>query len=451
MEDYKANEQVDELGDFAVLPVPAEQRRSFLSIFWTNAGYTINISGMFTGAVLAGFLSLKQVFIVMVIATAILALFSSTIGAIGAKYGLSSTVLSRQSFGRYGSWLIGIVLAITLGIGWFSVILSFFADTVAVLFPNTFLTTKVVACIWGGLLMILTAAYGFRGLLALSYIAVPMMLILFSFGTTAILFASHLSFAELFLQAPQGSGTLGVGITMAVGSTAAGALGMADITRYAKNPTQAAVSGSLGYLLGSFFCKFTGAIMVVASRISLSSAGTSENIIQAMASLGLGAGALALLLFAQWTTNDNNLYSGSLGLANIFKVKKPLSCLIMGSIGIVIAIIGIQNIFKPFLVMLGLVVPPVAGVILSHYFIVQPIIKKEYALRMGETLPKVDLVAVFVTIAAAVISYFWVTAIPGTLMSIAIAFLLYALFVLVFEKVDIKYRLGEYSITKTGF
>ncbi len=37
----------------------------------------------------------------------------------GAKYGISTTVLARQAFGRYGSGLFGIVLALTLGIGWF--------------------------------------------------------------------------------------------------------------------------------------------------------------------------------------------------------------------------------------------------------------------------------------------------------------------------------------------
>lgn len=56
------------------------------------------------------------------------------------------------------------------------------------------------------------------------------------------------------------------------------------------------------------------------------------------------------LLLATWTTNANNLYSSSLILA---------------------AIAGIANNFISFLLMLGVVMPPIAAIYVSDYFVLR--------------------------------------------------------------------------------
>lgn len=440
---------VDQFGDYAVTPVPLEERKSFLSIAWVNAGYTINLGCIFGGAALAAFLPLHQVFLALAIATAIQAAISIPIGAIGAKYGLSSALLSRQSYGRYGSWLIAFVLAVSLGVGWFGWQVALFADTIHALAPNFFLTERTLACIWGGIAMMLTATIGFKAIGVLSFIIVPSMITFFAFGTVSAINQSGLAFGEILVQAPAEVGTFGAAVTAAVGITAAGCLGMADITRFAKTPAQAGISGTLGYLGGALFCECAGALIYVVSGAT--AIGTTPNLIEAMLKLGFGFGCLIILIVAQWSTNDNNLYSGALGLTNIFKIKRSLASVIMGTIGIIIAIAGIQNYFVPFLNILGLALPPFGGIILAHFFIVRPALKREYVLKVGEKLPGVNFIALFATIIAALISYFWVTAIPGALIGIISAFILYAVLMIVFEKAAIKYTWGEYTITESGF
>ncbi|MCY9411277.1 cytosine permease, partial [Bacillus haynesii] len=96
----------------------------------------------------------------------ILAVYGFFQGVMGAKYGISTTVLARQAFGRYGSSLFGIVLALTLGIGWFGWQVAFFGTTISEMFPGVWLAKPEVAIVWGGILMILTAFIGYRGLAA---------------------------------------------------------------------------------------------------------------------------------------------------------------------------------------------------------------------------------------------------------------------------------------------
>jgi cytosine permease len=444
-----SSEMVDKAGDFAILPVPKEERKSFLSIMWVNTGFTINLGCIFGGAAVAMFLPLNKVFLALLISAAIQAVFASTIGGIGAKYGLSTTMLSRQSFGRYGSWMVGGILAITIGVGWFGWQVAMFAETIHTIFPDYFLTNPAIASIWGGAIMILTASYGFKGLGILSFIVVPMMIIVFALGIVDAIAASKLGMAGLMLEVPMEQGTLGQGITMAVGISAAGSLAMADITRYGKRPGHAAVSGTVGFLGGALFCEFAGAIMIVATKVL--PIGSTPNLIAAMVTLGMGAGALVTLIFAQWTTNDNNLYSGSLGLTNLAPISKKLACIIMGIIGIIIALAGIQNVFVPYLMALGLVVPPMAGVILCDFFILRRLLNKKYVVEKGGEMPWVNILAIIAVIAAALISKYWQTAIPATVLAIVFGFVIYGVLSVVFSKAGIKYQFGKYVITETGF
>ena len=58
--------------------------------------------------------------------------------------------------------------------------------------------------------------------------------------------------------------------------------------------------------------------------------GSTPNIPAAMSKLGLGFLAFLIIVFAQWTTNDNNLYTGSLGLRNVVNIPKKALVAIMG-------------------------------------------------------------------------------------------------------------------------
>ena len=134
--------------------------------------------------------------------------------------------------------------------------------------------------------------------------------------------------------------TLGAGIVLAVGSFAGGASAQADITRYAKDSRTAWIGTIFGYVIANVFVIMAG---FVTSKV------TGEgNLPAAMLSLGLGFPALIVLIGAQWTTNDNNLYTSALGICNVFtKLPKKKITLAVGIIGSVIGSLGVANYLPP--------------------------------------------------------------------------------------------------------
>jgi cytosine permease len=91
----------------------------------------------------------------------------------------------------------------------------------------------------------------------------------------------------------------------------------------------------------------------------------------AMIKLGLGLPALIVLICAQWTTNDNNLYSSSLAFSNVIKVKKSKIVLVCGVLATIAGVAGVADYFTNWLVLLGVSIPPVAGIIIADYFIIK--------------------------------------------------------------------------------
>lgn len=437
------------LEDYSISSVPTDQRKSTFNISITSCAWIISLSTIFTGGALVSGMTFQNAVLTAVIGMLVLAILGFFQGWMGAKYGVSTTMLTRQVFGRHGANLFGILLALTMGIGWFGWQIAFFGMTVAEMFPNQWFAEPKVAMVWGGILMMLTAFIGYKGLAALSMIAVPLVTILSVWGL--IQAVNYLGdWNALFSSTPTGDPiTLFSGITIVIGNAAAGAVVFADVTRYGKTATKGGLGASVGYFLGGVFCIVAGAAMAVAAN--LPTIGSTPNIPAAMSQIGLGFFAFLILVFAQWTTNDNNLYTGSLGLRNVINVPKKVIVVVLGGLGLSIALIGIQDYFVPFLNVLGTYVPPIAGIMIADHWIVKPkVLKKVYQFGEGTRYAKWNIAAIATTALAGIIGSkinIGITAIN----SIVIGFILYIILTYILKKLNIKFEIGEVIEGKTGF
>ncbi len=437
------------LEDYSISPVPMDQRKSTFNISITSCAWIISLSTIFTGGALVSGMTFQLAVLTAVIGMFILAFLGFFQGWMGAKYGVSTTMLTRQVFGRHGANLFGILLALTMGIGWFGWQIAFFGMTIAEMFPNQWFSEPKVAMVWGGILMMLTAFIGYKGLAALSMITVPLVTVLSVWGIVQAI--NYLGdWDALFSSVPTGDPiNLFSGITIVVGNAAAGAVVFADVTRFGKTATKGGLGASIGYFLGGCFCVIAGAAMAVAANIP--TIGSTPNIPAAMSQIGLGFFAFLILVFAQWTTNDNNLYTGSLGLRNVINIPKKLIVVILGVSGLSIALIGIQDYFVPFLNALGTYVPPIAGIMIADHWIVRPkILHKVYQFGEGTQYAKWNIAAIAATALAGMISSkvnLGITAIN----SIVIGFVLYILFAFILKKLKIRFEIGEITEGKTGF
>jgi cytosine permease len=389
----QSNTKVTTTNDFATTRVPAEFRKGTFEVSMVAAGFCIAMSGLFTGASMAAGLTFPQAIMAALIGNTILGFFGGLIGAAGAREGLSSSRLSRFSFGTQGFKVVSLVLALTM-FGWFSVQVGFFGNTINAMFPNAgFITNVPVAAFWGGILMLLTAYFGFKGLSALSMIAVPLIVITATIGVFLSVSGAG-GWDQLFAMEVVGTITLTQGITMVVGSFAAGASAQADITRYAKDEKAAWISTFIGYMIANSFIILAG---------FLTSLATGEgDLPRAMLAIGLGLPSLLVLIAAQWTTNDNNLYTSSLGLSNIFKTKKSNIVLVLGVLGSALGAFGMADYFVGWLVILGVGVPPMAGIILADYFIIH---SGKYDLENDSDLPAWNMTAIIAWLVAGVAGY----------------------------------------------
>lgn len=359
--------------DYATLPVPQEKRSSAWILSLQLAGVAICISGLFSGAALAKGLNFQEILLATICGNAIGALLGGFVGAIGCKLGLSTTMISRRSFGIAGSSLVSIMAAVTL-VGWYAVQVGFFGSTIHSLCPNA--PTQVAALI-GGLLMMTTAYFGYRGIAVLSAIAVPILFI-----TSGIGVYKAVSTYNIQTYVPVQSFSLAHGITMAVGSFAVGAVLLSDMTRYAKSVKDSWIATVVCFLLANTFIMLSGAMTFIATN--------SGDLPAAMLALGMGTPALLVLIFSQWTTNDNNLYSASLAVSNISKMKKKHVVIILGCVATIIGALGLAENLTVWLTYLGVLIPPVGGIIICDFWILN---SKANSIKLNEGFKRSAIIA----------------------------------------------------------
>lgn len=428
----------DYAGDRAVIQVAAHERRSTADVALVAAGFCICMSGLFTGAAMAAGLSLWQAIFASFIGNVILAIYGGLVGAAGAQKGVSTTMLSRHAFGREGAKIIGLLWGVTL-IGWYSVQTGFFGMTINAMFPNgAGLTSVPIAAAWGGLLMMVTAYYGYRGISILSRVAVPAIVVLALIGIfMAVGQAGGLG--ALAAVAPAVPITLGTGITLAVGSFAVGAVIQADITRYAKDTRSAWIATVFGYMVANTFIISAGAITHLATG--------AGDLPSAMVALGLGIPGLLVLIAGQWTTNDNNLYSASLGISNVVKAKKGHIVIVAGVIATAFGVWGLADHFVPWLILLGVGIPPVAGILIADYWLLK---RGSYAFGPGTRYAGWSWPAFAAWIGSSALGYIITWGIPSV-NSILIAFVLYLALMRLCQTFGWNAGIGVVEETRTGF
>lgn len=386
--------------DHVASAVPIAQRRSFLGLMFTTSSWILSMSSMWTGSLLGRGMPLPRAVLAIVLGMAILAGYGGLQGWLGGRYGVSTVVLAREAFGSVGARVLGGILALTLGIGWFGWQLAFFADTLHAMFPDAAWASVSAASLWGGALMIATALFGYRALASLSVVALPLKAGLVLWGLW--LASRHAGADAVAVTTAHPPMALFEGVALVVGNAAIGAVIFPDLTRYARSPLQGALASASGYFLGGLVSLCAGAMF---AQVAGAAGGTLP---AAMVAAGMGTAGFLVLLFAQWTTNTGNLYSGTLGLSGALALPSTLSCIGMGLLGICIALSGDQQRFVPFLTALGHYVPPIAGVMLADHWIGKRLLQRRaYRVDSDAAVPRVGWTALAAALVAGGLASHW--------------------------------------------
>lgn len=350
--------------------IKAEQRQSWTSIAMVWAGGMICVPCLMIGGVLSsGGLSIPQIILSILIGYGLICAYMIFIGMQACDTGLPVSVMAEGALGKSGSrYVISTILAIAC-IGWFGIQSatcgSAFASMIASMAgknaPSNAMT--IICTILWGIIMLITACVGFKGLKWLNYIAVPLLLIVCIYGIVAGIAKTGAD--ALVSYAPAQSSGLVFGISMTVASFALGGVISADYCRFAKIRGDVIKSSLVGVIPAGLFMLLTGAVMSII---------TGEYDISAiLANLGVPALGLIALVLATWTTNVTNAYSGGLALSNLLgydESKFKITTAIAGAVGTLLAAFGLLNAFQGFLSLMSGLIPPLAGVLIANYWII---------------------------------------------------------------------------------
>ena len=346
----KAVEKID--ADYSLEAVPESARKGFWNMFFVMVGFTFFSASMSVGAKLGNGLDLSGFIWACIIGGVILSAYCGVLAFIGASTGMTMDLLCRRAFGTKGSYLSSFLLGFTQ-IGWFGVGVAMFSIPAAELLG----VNEWVLTIIAGLLMTATAATGMKGLEIVAYISVPLIVILgvYSMITAGV---EGGGLAAIFGQSA-GKISLFTGVGYVIGSFISGGTATPNFIRFAKNRKVAVWTTVIAFFLGNTLMFCFGAIGGAFTG--------KEDIFYVMIAQGLAIPALIVLGANIWTTNNNALYTGGLGLANI--TGKPMKHLtwVAGIIGTALAIWLYYN-FVGWLSILNCALPPIGMIVILDYF-----------------------------------------------------------------------------------
>jgi cytosine permease len=379
----KIEEFVERGEDFPREPVPFTARKNWWSIGLVWVGVYICVPSIIEGLIIIGGLPFGKAILAETVGFTIFLALMFIQGSIGTKTGLSTYLLARKSFGWGGSHLISAISAIGC-FGWFAIQARAFGESTVALIG---LGDVVILSLLGGLLMMLTALLGYRGIEFLSRPSVVYTFIVMIYMAVKSILEVPESFAEVIARAPIGEPmSFAAAVSVVVGGMAVGTVISPDVMRFSRT------------IKDNFKALFIlvlpiAIIQPIASMIIGCYIGSTE-LGLVMISAGGILGFLLVFLGA-WTSNDNNLYSTSLAISEIIpKFKRWKLAIILGIFAsILAALIDLEN-YSYIMYLFSSLAIPVVGVMATDYYILPKIgLEKDSAFKKEKKVNHVAVIA----------------------------------------------------------
>ncbi|BBL66982.1 cytosine permease [Methanoculleus chikugoensis] len=323
-------------------------------------GFTFFSATMWGGAEIGvAFRFWPDLALIILCGSTILAAYVTGLGYVGYRSGLSTALSARFAFGDAGSRWSDALLGLTQ-IGWY----AWGTATIAIILVrllNLGAGWEIPLIFVFGLGFCLTAYIGCRGLAALSKVAVPAMLLLIAIsGAVALRSADGID--GLLMTGSAGTLTVAEALTIVVGTFVAGGTQVANWTRFAGSARTAVGSTLLAFFFGN-------GLMVAAGAVGAAVYGLSD-IVEVLAVQGLLSAGVLMLFLNIWTTQDNTIYNFSVAGCHFFRTERRRLVTFAGAAaGTGLALLGMYDWLIPYMVMMGVFIPPLGGVIMADFFV----------------------------------------------------------------------------------
>lgn len=293
---------------------------------------------------------------VVLIGGLILTILSAITISVGEKARLPTYGIVKYAFGEKGAIAINVLLAISL-FGWIAVTANMFGHSVHDLLAQhgVMLPVPLLVAI-GCVIFVASTAFGFVVLGKVAQVAVPVIVLMLCY----ILYVANGS--PVAVTETLSTMNTGVAISTVVGTIIVLVATLPDFGSFVHNRKHALIAAILTFLVAYPLLYLAGATPSALSGQS--------SLLGAMAVFGAVLPAALLLIFACVTGNAGNMFQGTLVVSTL--VSRFPKWQITIALGILATVVGSMDIIAwliPFLLFLGIVTPPVAGIYIADFFL----------------------------------------------------------------------------------
>lgn len=406
--------------DNPLTPLTSDQRRDAIPLLTMAFGWGFLITGLIVGGALgSGVTFWPDLIYVSFLGNIANFVIGALVGYIGYKTACNSGLLYRFVYGEIGAYFPVLFLALVL-ICWQGIVVGAFGFAWAQSFDSP---TFYLVALFAGALFTWTTYYGVRGL---ELVSAPSVVILIIVGVyAAYTQVSQAGGIQEFLALSETTAASNPisnmdAINIVIGSWIVGAIVMPEYTRFAKNAWVALAIPFIVMIIAQWFLQIIGSAGgIVSGQYDF----TTYMRLQGVFVAGLGLIGMSMAL---WTTGDANLYLPVIQTSSLLRRPQKVMTVICGVLGTIVGLVIYQH-FIQFIDKLAILLPPLIGPVIAHFYIVK---KRKFNVDKLDDLPKWNIAALLAYMIGAS-SKWWlvqdliVSSLAGLLVSIVAYLALY--------------------------
>ncbi len=348
--------------EFEHEPVPAGHRRSLASVSAVWFGFPMILTNAIFGGTIVYGLGFWRGLAAILLGNLVLLTYVGALSYVAGTTGKNFALTAAETFGRRGATIAAGFLS-TVVIGWFAFQTGLTGATL-----HAALGWNESAMIFlAGVLYIAITFIGIRALTVIGVIAAPLFVVL---AIVALVFAAHgggLAGITSYTGGGAGAAVLSIGaaVTIVIAGFADSGTMTADFTRWSRTGREAVLAAFSAFPIANFISLLVGGV-VVAAGAAATPAASGGDFLPILTTHGpvLSAIAVIFVFVNLGSVCTHCLYNGAVGWSTITNSRMRLLTIVLGVLGLAVALAGVWSHFATWLNLLGIFVPPIGAVLI---------------------------------------------------------------------------------------
>ncbi|MDR2998373.1 MAG: cytosine permease [Microbacterium sp.] len=419
MTDTTTTAEATASAEFEHEPVPLSHRKSLYTVSAVWFGFPMILTNAVPGGLVVAMLGFWPGVGAILTANAIMFVYVSLLSWRAGRTGKSFSLQAIETFGTAGYAIASGFLS-TVVVGWF----AFNTGATGATLSEAFGWNEMLVAAIAGIVFIAVTYLGIRALSVLGTIAAPLFII--AVVIAMVIAAQTNDFSAVFSYAGEdvpNPMTFGVAVTAIMATFADSGTMTADFTRWAKNGKQAVLATVTAFPIASLVAQLSGAVFVAAGAIALPAVngGNFAPILTGTGNPWLNVFLVLFVVINLGSVCTHCLYNGALGWSHLTHSTMRLLTLILGVIGVIVAVAGAWQYFANWLALLGVLVPPLGAVLIAD----QIILAKRNVGRPEKRFRGNALLAWAIGAAAALISHLFIPVLSDAVVGLVVGCVAY--------------------------